>query len=140
MLSNSHGRSGTAEAVDFFLLSNEAYSARAIVGASATAATAPMSTPTPTPTTAGKKRRRTRSHNSASPSPSGSPGRGFYVPGFDLDSGGKAMSLRDVMDVTKGLTNMYLAHEIAVDKDFMLQDLKRPENPLEEQVKEIVHK
>ena len=31
------------------------------------------------------------------------------------------MSLRDVMDAAKGLTNMYLAHEIAVDKDFMLQ-------------------
>ena len=34
------------------------------------------------------------------------------------------MSLSDVMDAAKGLTNMYLAHEIAVDKNFMLQDLR----------------
>ena len=46
------------------------------------------------------------------------------------------MSLRDVMDAAKGLTNMYLAHEIAVDKDFMLQviyytyiDRKKCEEP-----------
>ncbi len=50
------------------------------------------------------------------------------------------MSLSEVMDATRGLTNMYLAHEIAVDKDFMLQDLKRPENPVEAQVKEVVHR
>ena len=77
------------------------------------------------------------------------------------------MSLRDVMDAAKGLTNMYLAHEIAVDKDFMLQvnhyyiiihntlllvhviepncnlqDLKPKEEAasLESEVKKIVHK
>ena len=50
------------------------------------------------------------------------------------------MSLSDVMDAAKGLTNMYLAHEIAVDKDFMLQDLKRAETPLEAQVKAVVHR
>ena len=50
------------------------------------------------------------------------------------------MSLNDVMDAAKGISNMYLAHEIAVDKDFMLQDLKPKESPLEQQVKEIVHR
>ena len=44
------------------------------------------------------------------------------------------MSLSEVMDAAKGITNMYLAHEIAVNKDFMLQDLKQPENPIEKQV------
>ena len=70
-----------------------------------------------------QKRRRTRSTNSSSPS--ASPGRGFFIPGFNnLQPEGASqakMSLKDVMDAAKGLTNMYLAHEIAVDKDFMLQ-------------------
>ena len=77
------------------------------------------------------KRRRTRSHNS-SPSPGG--GQGFYVPGFEDASSSRMMSLSEVMDAAKGLTNMYLAHEIAVDKDFMLQDLKPKESPMEAQV------
>eukprot|EP00095_Tigriopus_kingsejongensis_P012430 maker-scaffold924_size80766-snap-gene-0.15 protein:Tk12430 transcript:maker-scaffold924_size80766-snap-gene-0.15-mRNA-1 annotation:"t-complex protein 11-like protein 1-like" len=80
------------------------------------------------------KRRRTRSHNS-----SPSPGRGFVIPGFGQDAA-QTMSLRDVMDAAQGITNMYLAHEIAVDKDFMIQDLKAPESDLEKQVKEVVHK
>ena len=69
-----------------------------------------------------RKRRRTRSHNS-----SPSPGRGFFVPGFDpgaTSSNHKMMSLSELMDATNGVTNMYLAHEIAVDKDFMLEKLK----------------
>lgn len=80
------------------------------------------------------KRRRTRSHNS-----SPSPGRGFFVPGFGEDQA-QSMSLSDVMDAAKGITNMYLAHEIAVDKDFMIQDLKGAESPLEKQVKEVMQK
>ena len=50
------------------------------------------------------------------------------------------MSLNDVMDAAKGISNMYLAHEIAVDKDFMIQDLKPKESPMQEQIKEIVHR
>lgn len=50
------------------------------------------------------------------------------------------MSLSEVMDAAKGITNMFLAHEIAVDKDFMLQDLKQPESEMEKQVKAVVHK
>ena len=67
------------------------------------------------------KRRRTRSHNS-----SPSPGRGFFVPGFESPQNGaghKMMSLNELMDAAKGVTNMYLAHEIAVDKDFMLDKI-----------------
>ena len=78
-----------------------------------------------------RKRRRTRSHNS-----SPSPGRGFFVPGFESGGAGhKMMSLSELMDTARGVTNMYLAHEIAVDKDFMLEKLKpEVENPIEEQV------
>ena len=63
------------------------------------------------------KRRRTRSHHS-----SPSPGRGFFVPGYNnTDGAANAMSMAELMDASKGLTNMALAHEIAVDKDFTLQ-------------------
>lgn len=85
--------------------------------------------PASTEVTKRRKRRRTRSHNS-----SPSPGRGFFVPGFDEGVGGKQMSLSEVMDAAKGISNMYLAHEIAVNKDFMLHDLKKEEHPMEQQV------
>jgi len=51
------------------------------------------------------------------------------------------MSLHEIMDAARGVTNMYLAHEIAVDKDFMLEKLKSEPAPgsMEEQVKNIVH-
>merc|ERR1711997_60672 len=71
------------------------------------------------------KRRRTRSHNS-----SPSPGRGFFVPGFESPQNGaghKMMSLNELMDAAKGVTNMYLAHEIAVDKDFRLEKINGDE-------------
>ena len=51
------------------------------------------------------------------------------------------MSISELMDTARGVTNMYLAHEIAVDKDFMLEKLKPDVQPgsMEEQVKTIVH-
>jgi len=82
-----------------------------------------------------KKRRRTRSRSSFSPSP----GRGFFVPGFLEGSKNKSMSLAELMDSSKGLTNMALAHEIAVDKDFSLQKIQ-PANEVEKQVKEVMQK
>ena len=101
-------------------------------------ATAALTSPAaPAPVAAvkkGQKRRRTRSHNS-----SPSPGRGFFVPGFENGSGFKMMSLNEIMDATRGITNMYLAHEIAVDKDFMLEKLKKEETGMEAEVKKIVH-
>lgn len=82
-----------------------------------------------------KKRRRTRSKGS---SLSPSPGRGFFVPGFTKE-GEKSMTLTELMDASKGLTNMALAHEIAVDKDFSLQKIQ-PANEVEKQVKEIMQR
>merc|ERR1712114_118094 len=82
-----------------------------------------------------KKRRRTRSMGT---SLSPSPGRGFFVPGFSKE-GKKSMSLTELMDASKGLTNMALAHEIAVDKDFSLQKIQ-PANEVEKQVKEVMQK
>jgi hypothetical protein len=43
-------------------------------------------------------------------------GRGFFVPGFDNTGGHKMMSLHELMDAARGVSNMFLAHEIAVDK------------------------
>jgi len=87
----------------------------------------------------GKKRRRTRSMGS---SLSPSPGRGFFVPGFNAGGSAASMSLSELMDAskgTKGLTNMALAHEIAVDKNFSLTKIQ-PENEMEKQIKEIMQK
>ena len=49
------------------------------------------------------------------------------------------MSLHELMDAARGVSNMFLAHEIAVDKDFMLEKLKPEESEFELQVKKIVH-
>jgi len=97
-----------------------------------------------TPKKKGPKRRRTRSHNS-----SPSPGRGFFVPGFESPQAGaghKMMSLNELMDAAKGVTNMYLAHEIAVDKDFMLDKINGEEDgeteepaTFEAHIKKIIH-
>ncbi len=47
------------------------------------------------------------------------------MPGFENpDGNSRMMSLSELMDAARGVTNMYLAHEIAVDKDFMLEKLK----------------
>lgn len=87
----------------------------------------------------GKRRRRTRSLG-ASLSPS--PGRGFFVPGFNNGSSPSAMSISELMDAskgTRGLTNMALAHEIAVDKNFQLTKIQ-PENELEKQIKDVMQR
>ena len=52
------------------------------------------------------------------------------------------MSLSELMDASKGvrgLTNMALAHEIAVDKNFELSKIQ-PENDLEKQIKEVMQR
>lgn len=96
-----------------------------------------------TPKKKAPKRRRTRSHNS-----SPSPGRGFFVPGFESPQNGaghKMMSLNELMDAAKGVTNMYLAHEIAVDKDFMLEKINGEEEETNEpttfeaHIKKVIH-
>jgi len=87
----------------------------------------------------GKKRRRTRSRNvSLSPSP----GRqGFIVPGFTNQTGASTkMSTAELMDASKGITNMALAHEIAVNKDFQLEKIDAEEESVEKSVKEIMQR
>ncbi|CAB4070468.1 unnamed protein product [Lepeophtheirus salmonis] len=76
-----------------------------------------MSTPVQTK---GKKRRRTRSGQSSSPSPNGL--KGFIVPGFNSSGAHSKMSLNELMDTARGVTNMGEA------------------SPLEKSVKEMIHK
>jgi len=103
-------------------------------------ATSPMKPSTGSPASGPpkptKKRRRTRSRN---PSLSPSPGRGFVVPGFMSNGANTQMSTAELMDASKGITNMALAHEIAVDKDFELTKIA-PENGVESAVKEIMQR
>jgi len=49
------------------------------------------------------------------------------------------MTTAELMDASKGITNMALAHEIAVDKDFQLTKIS-PENSVESTVKEIMQR
>ena len=57
----------------------------------------------------------------------------FIFPGVAA-SPPKFMSLEEVMKAAKGVSNMVLAHEIAVDKNFKLEKFDPPENSVEKQV------
>ncbi|MPC60900.1 T-complex protein 11-like protein 1 [Portunus trituberculatus] len=50
------------------------------------------------------------------------------------------MSLEEVMKAAKGVSNMVLAHEIAVDKNFKLEKFDPPDNSIEKQVRDVMHK
>ncbi|XP_066999721.1 T-complex protein 11-like protein 1 isoform X2 [Anabrus simplex] len=50
------------------------------------------------------------------------------------------VSLEEIMQAAKGMKNMMLAHEIAVDKDFKLQTFEPPENSIHKQVKDTIHR
>ena len=65
--------------------------------------------------------------------------RHYYQAGAASPS---AMSLTELMDAsrgTRGLSNMALAHEIAVDKNFQLTKIQ-PENELEKQIKDVMQR
>ncbi|CAN7995270.1 unnamed protein product [Ixodes hexagonus] len=49
------------------------------------------------------------------------------------------VSLDQIMKTANGVTNMMLAHEIAMDDSFKLEKKEYPQQSLERQVKEIVH-
>lgn len=53
--------------------------------------------------------------------------QGFIIPGVAA-SPPKFVSLEEIMTAASGMKNMALAHEIAVDKDFKLQNLEPPDN------------
>ncbi|XP_064074533.1 T-complex protein 11-like protein 1 isoform X1 [Vanessa tameamea] len=50
------------------------------------------------------------------------------------------VTLEDIMKAAHGMQNMALAHEIAVDQDFMLEPFEPPDNSYQKLVKETMHK
>ncbi|XP_075423482.1 T-complex protein 11-like protein 1 isoform X2 [Ascaphus truei] len=50
------------------------------------------------------------------------------------------VSVEEVMEAAKGVTNMALAHEIVVNGGFQIKPVELPEDSLEKRVREIVHK
>ncbi|KAG0719969.1 T-complex protein 11-like protein 1 [Chionoecetes opilio] len=68
-----------------------------------------------------------------------SPVQNFIFPGVAA-SPPKFMCLEEVMKAAKGVSNMVLAHEIAVDKNFKLEKFDPPDNSVEKQVRDVMHK
>lgn len=68
-----------------------------------------------------------------------SPVQNFIFPGVAA-SPPKFMSLEEVMKAAKGVSNMVLAHEIAVDKNFKLEKFDPPDNSVEKQVRDVMHR
>lgn len=50
------------------------------------------------------------------------------------------VTVEELLETAKGVTNMALAHEIVVNGDFRIKPVELPEDSLEKRVKEIVHK
>ncbi|XP_060118101.1 T-complex protein 11-like protein 1 [Heteronotia binoei] len=50
------------------------------------------------------------------------------------------VSVEELMETAKGVTNMVLAHEIVVNGGFQIKPAELPENSLEKRVRDIVHK
>lgn len=64
----------------------------------------------------------------------------FMVGGLTGASPPKFVSLEEIMKAANGMKNMALAHEIAVDKNFQLQQLEPDDGTFHRRVKEIMHK
>ncbi|XP_020711995.1 T-complex protein 11-like protein 1 isoform X2 [Athalia rosae] len=63
----------------------------------------------------------------------------FIVGGLTGASPPKFVSFEDMMKAANGMTNMALAHEIALDKNFKLETLEPPGGSLHKKFKETVH-
>ncbi|XP_046665393.1 T-complex protein 11-like protein 1 [Homalodisca vitripennis] len=63
-----------------------------------------------------------------------------FFPGLTNASPPKFVSLEEIISAAKGMANMALAHEIAVDSNFELEKREPPENSLHRRVKETMLK
>ncbi|NXH21750.1 T11L1 protein, partial [Bucco capensis] len=52
----------------------------------------------------------------------------------------RPVSIEELLETAKGVTNMALAHEIVVNGDFQIKPAEFPEHSLERKVRDIVHK
>lgn len=66
-------------------------------------------------------------------------GQGFVISGIAA-SPPKFVSLEEIMTAAKGMNNMVLAHEIAVDQDFELKNIEPPNGSIRQRVKDTMHK
>ncbi|KAJ8315429.1 hypothetical protein KUTeg_007579 [Tegillarca granosa] len=83
----------------------------------------------------GSEHEQLKKQRTQSPSPQRGP-----LPFMVAASPPKFVSLEKLMAATNGVKDMALAHEIAVDNNFELEKMELPENSIEKQVKEVVHK
>ncbi|XP_046747863.1 T-complex protein 11-like protein 1 isoform X2 [Diprion similis] len=63
----------------------------------------------------------------------------FMVGGLTGASPPKFVSFEEIMKAANGMTNMALAHEIALDKNFKLETLDPPSDSFQKKVKETMH-
>lgn len=63
----------------------------------------------------------------------------FMVGGLTGASPPKFVSFDEIIKAANGMTNMALAHEIALDKNFKLETLEPPNDSLQKRVKETMH-
>ncbi|XP_040415645.1 T-complex protein 11-like protein 1 isoform X1 [Cygnus olor] len=65
---------------------------------------------------------------------------GSYRDDTPKSSPPRPVSVEELMETAKGVTNMALAHEIVVNGDFQIKPAELPEHSLEKKVRDIVHK
>ncbi|XP_015515522.2 T-complex protein 11-like protein 1 isoform X1 [Neodiprion lecontei] len=63
----------------------------------------------------------------------------FMLGGLTGASPPKFVSFEEIMKAANGMTNMALAHEIALDKNFKLETLDPPSDSFQKKVKETMH-
>ncbi|KAF4009367.1 hypothetical protein G4228_000744 [Cervus hanglu yarkandensis] len=61
-------------------------------------------------------------------------------PNRDTASPPRFVTVEELLETAKGVTNMALAHEIVINGDFQIKPVELPEDSLEKRVKDIVHK
>ncbi|XP_067863456.1 T-complex protein 11-like protein 1 [Heptranchias perlo] len=65
---------------------------------------------------------------------------GLRKPDISCSSPRRLISMTEVMETARDVSNMAIAHEIVINSNFQIQQMESPQNSLERRVKEIVHK
>ncbi|XP_072336593.1 T-complex protein 11-like protein 1 isoform X1 [Scyliorhinus torazame] len=65
---------------------------------------------------------------------------GLCKPGLSCSSPPRIISVTEVLETARDVSNMTIAHEIVMNSNFQIQKVESPQNSLERRVKEIVHK
>ncbi|XP_078054103.1 T-complex protein 11-like protein 1 [Mustelus asterias] len=65
---------------------------------------------------------------------------GLCKPGPSCSNPPRLISMTEVLETARDVSNMAIAHEIVINSNFRIQKVESPQNSLERRVKEIVHK